>query len=53
MSESFGRQRRERGAVQQLPVAILDLLDREHVVVWHYWYITAIDDLTSDSDGTL
>ena len=39
------RQRRERGAVQQLPVSRLNLLDRVRVVVRRHGYIAAIDDL--------
>ena len=39
------RQRRERRPVQQLPVSVLDLLDRERVVVRRHGDVPAIDDL--------
>lgn len=39
------RQRRERRAVQQRLVSVLDLLDRVRVVVRRHGYVPAIDDL--------
>ena len=45
------RQRRERRAVQQLSVSVLDLLDRERVVVRRHGDISAIDDLQPGKKG--
>ena len=45
------RQRRVRRAVQQLPVPLLDLLDRERVVVGRHRDVAAVDDLQPGKEG--
>jgi len=36
--------------MQQLPVPVLDLLDRKSVVVWRHGYVAAVDELESGEE---